>query len=499
MQSVSAQTASDRVFVVPVSAQLQADFDLLRQAQLYDQQGGQRDKFTAHTIDKLAQHIVCRHYSGLCYELAHLSWAVVNTGSKDALLDYFYIQENVYASGFTQYFQKIGPCKLPEAQVCFHSRESDATAHNAIEITIHQHRFSITASRINILAAMLEWLLNFVPNLLVQIDEALNGKSHNAIQSLASQLQKEIYEYLNKHLVQAKAQAKFHYMSAWLQEREVSQFTDQSLLELWIDAKNRDGMSRFTTVVKDVFQFQEAITKTHTEKALMQAQDISEQDQAEWLFETLDTITEPQISLAQLTNTPKLLSKQQAEKLQLLSDYSAMCQRFPMTWLRYDVFGQYQANCIQAQRNQNISAEAFTLPNENLYGQLLKHFQAQLKLNEHTCLAVIHILLQDNYEGVQTLLSLDTFNMSGDDTETLKRRCQQAFLRNNRQGFTDKTIVEDKAIYVDNTLALLLLSNAITQLFSRNKALFNTLTKDDEKYRSDGCIFKDELMQRMIK
>jgi hypothetical protein len=537
---------SQQDFAVEVSEQLKADFMLLREAHLYTSSDAQTPKFNEKTVDKFAQHIVCRHYGTLCYELSHLCWAIVNTGSRGALLDFFYVQENIKPKRFSTFFKGNAPCQIPQASVSLKAGEG---AHSFLHISIHQHQFSLSAGRVNLLAACLEWLLNFVPNLLETLYEELNGKTFNAIQSLASTLQKHIYHYLNKHLPQAKVQAKFHFMSHWLNERQCASFDDKNILSFWQNAREREGMSRYTTVVRDIFQYQQALSSAQNASLLNNANELAEHIESEHVFDAIDAFVDQQICLEALTEVPKLLSKQQAEKLQLIADYPHKIKDFPLSLLRYIVFGQYQAKCIQAQRNQSLNVDSFTLSPLNEYDVILQHFAAQLKLNEQTWMAVLHILFSEDSADVLTVLTakdnfldllLDSKTGAKEqvsvlqsklyapsliepsssikqgggeiasgkgtaseifaDSEVLrsfKAMCKQSHARNNRQGFTLKSQLDDVSVYVDNTMSLLHVSSALQSVLLKNDALFKDLSQKEQNYQADGCILKDELMKRM--
>lgn len=549
MQGVGNAVESEHAkqdFAVEVSEQLKADFMLLREASFYTGGDAQTTKFNEKTIDKFAQHIVCRHYGNLCYEIAHLCWAIVNTGSRGTLLDFFYVQENVTPNRFTAFFKHTAQCQIPQASVSLKAGEG---AYSFLHISIHQHQFSLSAGRINLLAACLEWLLNFVPNLLETLNEALDGKSFNAIQSLASALQKHVYHYLIKHLPQAKVQAKFHFMSHWLSAHRYPSFDDESVLSFWQSAREREGMSRYTTVVRDIFQYQQALSSAQNASSVNDANDLAEHIESERVFDAIDVFVDEQICLEILSEVPKLLSKQQAEKLQLIADYPRQVKDFPLSLLRYVVFGQYQAKCIQAQRNQSLNIDTFAVSPINEYDVLLQYFSAQLQLNEQTWMAVLHILFSEDSPDVLLLLTAkDNFldqlldsnvatkaqvlvlqsklhaqaskkrslgvapadsELSSEksamlkmfaDSEILlsfKAMCKQAYARNNRQGFTLKSQLDDVSLYLDNTMSLLDLSSALKRILMKNEALYQSLSKKDEKYQADGCIFKHELMKRM--
>jgi hypothetical protein len=294
-----------------VSEHLKAEFDMLR-----DVIGNNGQvKFTRKTVDSLAQHLVCRHYGNLCYEFAHINWAIIFTHTnycrgndhkqaigtptiskpssiQQVLLDFYWISQCNSPRAFNAYFTQINHDKRANADSAFSvvaiinasatkipgrddntlSRLSDAPVNTSstpllagITLNIHGHSFSISANRANLLACFMEWLVCVVPNLLSLIETALLGNGHNAIREFSSVLQKHIYNYLGQHLPPAKLQLRYRLLQSWFQEYAdlaVSDINDDSVLKFWQQHNSQEGYGKFSNVVKDSLSYQQALEIT---------------------------------------------------------------------------------------------------------------------------------------------------------------------------------------------------------------------------------------------
>jgi len=238
-------------------------------------------------VDRFARYIVCRNYKNLCYELAHLCWAISNSTqninrnsaqnstqkntqreSEHALFDYFYIQEIVTPRAMLEHFESVskGDCVMPSASLTVtHSATSpDSSTVAGVTVNIHQHRFCIHSNRANLLAVCMEWLVTISPNIFERAHDAVYGKGHNAISQLSSDWQKIIYDYLKEHLPPVKTQSKFQYYRDYLQglvlqgkslegkglqekgsqENSLERFSDEHMLPLWQSLAEREGVTR---------------------------------------------------------------------------------------------------------------------------------------------------------------------------------------------------------------------------------------------------------------
>jgi hypothetical protein len=103
-----------------VSASLQAEFEMLRETQSIglqedcaSKQYNSIKKYSAKTIDKLAQYILCRNYGKACLELAYLCWPIVRHQEySKGLLDFFWIDETISPRKFRERMQELAQAEL---------------------------------------------------------------------------------------------------------------------------------------------------------------------------------------------------------------------------------------------------------------------------------------------------------------------------------------------------------------------------------------------------
>ncbi|WP_395342753.1 hypothetical protein PN836_001745 [Ningiella sp. W23] len=542
-----------------VSEALKNELKLLLDASFAHADKGSMLKFTEKTVNKLSQHIISRHYANLSFELAHLCWVICNLNPRMAdkqhqarssvsqvanpVFSYFYENELVTAKRMQAFFDQTESLSiaLAHASVEYIYIKSDDVA-PSIAIKIHQHAFSISTSRANILAAFVEWLVGFIPQFFERTHDALSGQGFNGISGLASQWQKQIYAYLSEHLLPVKAQAKHDYMDSFLKRQGVSQFDDDAILTLWrtvgssSESESRpQGMTRFTSVVKDVFQFEIAIDKAQHMNALS----FSSEYEQEWMseqiqvdleedlrqssltFSALSEVVDERIPVDLLLSDPKLLSKQQAQRWQLLADYPRQTAKRGLTFIRYECLGAIQAKFSQALRAKRDPMPIFALGEHESYGGFAKKCVAQHGVNIESLRAIVHILLRSAPEMAFELIYEDEKLMSGlmqsfeqksrAVSETGSLSCDfrklthglahemtlQAYKQNNRQGFTASSELNDPTVYQNKAQILLSLDKAIQDLISNQPALFTQGEALDAKYHSDGLIFINELKTRI--
>ncbi|MDU0356400.1 hypothetical protein RS130_23130 [Paraglaciecola aquimarina] len=72
-----------------------------------------------------------------------------------------------------------------------------------LHMQFDKSEFAISATRIGVLAVMLEFIVNIEPAQLAHIEQSLIGASTDAIKQLSSRLQKLIYSYLKQHIPEA--------------------------------------------------------------------------------------------------------------------------------------------------------------------------------------------------------------------------------------------------------------------------------------------------------
>lgn len=372
-------SADTSIVAYGVSDQLKAEFDMLREVSCT--QG--KIKFPAKTVDTLAQHVVCRHYSNLCYEFSHLNWALIyaNTNStrgiQTALVDYYWIDQCHWPQHFNRYFSVLcQPIKDTQDEAITlsinHELSSGSREKTAgISLRVYDHYFSISASRANILACFMEWIICIVPDLLNVLETSLHGKGHNAISEFSSFLQKQIYDYLSKHLPPAKLQQRFRLIQNWYSSPPQKQMSDDNLLDFWQQHSTLEGYGKYSNVLKDSLSYLTALAMVKTsvnvqyantddnsyESSIDQYSNEQMHNEANLHFESVSQYSaKSELTISRLLDSPKVLNKQQVELFELFSKYPQHLLPLSGSWLRLQVFGKVQHQIIQMIRVKDVLA-----------------------------------------------------------------------------------------------------------------------------------------------
>jgi hypothetical protein len=537
-----------------VSEQLKSEFDLLRDLR---SDNGQH-KFTSRTVDTLAQHLVCRHYSNLCYEFAHINWALVflnanthsarSTGSiQHALLDFYWITQCQSSSRFARYFDHIVNVGEPQTTSSISveyaggansgSMPSSQNPRAAIVINIYEHRFTISASRANLLACFMEWLICIIPNLLGLIESTLLGQGHNAIREFSSVLQKHIYNYLKDHLPAAKLQSRYRLMQSFYKaqaDTQQSTLNDETVLKFWQLHNKEEGYGKFSSVVRDSLSYQKALDITQTGTKLQYAESISETDQSSHfsdendsaeMFQLLSQTGHYLIDASVLLEAPKALNKSSFELIELAANYPQYIVPLSISWLRVNVFGKAQNQIIQFARMKKLTqnkSDDFSVLVEQDYKEIVHTSIKLMANNQQTLLAIVHLLLSEKPKQACLILlklmnglplyekhidafsqmlnnenmkhdslgqaTLATWQLSHPWFKSLIVESSKAFKHINRQGFTEKTRLNPHQ-YVSTAEILFDLNKLIKQLLRHiNQNNSHTVSN----FEADRFIFLNE-------
>ncbi|MFT6268377.1 MAG: hypothetical protein ACJAVV_001185 [Alphaproteobacteria bacterium] len=572
MNSASAFTEQS-IVNYGVSEHLKAEFEMLR-----DVEGNNGNaKFTNKTVDSLAQHLVCRNYGNLCYEFAHINWALIFTNTntnrpsniQQALLDFYWITQCSSSSAFSAYFKKIdidskANANSPITVISIagdklvkepKSRSGSSSTHldtstkpsmSGITINIHEHSFTISATRANLLACFAEWLVCVVPDLLGLIENMLLGKGHNAIREFSSVLQKHIYYYLSEHLPPAKLQLRYRLLQSWYQDNaytNLSDINDGSLLKFWQQHNTQEGYGKFSSVVKDSLSYQHALDITHTSVSLQYA--VNSDDMAEELPDLLPEDADAQgsaifslaaqydathmIDAKSLLNTPKVLNKQQFELIELAARYPYYILPLVTTWLRLQVFGKAQHQIIQLVRIKRLNIGC-----EQDYFALCEHDYEDVKhacvslmaSNQQVLLAIVDVLITEtpkqaclillklmssmskyeayvssfarmldessdlniNEVSAVNLSTLAQWQLTNPWLKDLLGQCRIAFKHINREGFTAKSLLGSHC-YISSAERLFDLNKTLKQLVTN---INNKEQHSAAKFEADRLIFTNE-------
>lgn len=529
-----------------VSAQLRADFDMLREVSVDTTDsytsGSSINKFSSASVDLLAQQLVCRNYSNACYELAHLCWAILHSktishqqsclnvqSSQQVLLDYFWIQQVCTKNSFIAYFEsrKLANSSITGANFSVHD--------GFLQLCIHQHKFAISANRANFLSCLMEWLICVVHDLLPTLHNTLFGKGHNAISQMASTLQQEIYRYLGDHLPAAKLQKRYRLFEQFYTHLHNAHktVTNDSILAFWQQHCEREGFTKYSAAVYESLAYLDAIDSVRTSQHLQFAQSIeldqelkdNNDDSLEnsvishaneaFLTHIQYSSTQTQLPLMLLTQRPKVFNKAQHELAECIALYPTYFPDFTLSWLRCQSFGKWQNKLIQATRKDNIKAlSEYTLDDYNEIKTRTLHMLAN---SQQTLMAIVAIMLDEN--PMQALLLLLTISNSVANMREHKTRLQEildktdeinaaslarlrlaqpwfakilndcniALKQINRNGFTANTRLEQYE-YIDTVKDLLRLNQKLSTVLAR---FIKQNLNEAAKFSSERFIFTD--------
>lgn len=541
-------TKETSIVAYGVSDQLKAEFDLLREVNCTEG----KIKFSSSSVDMLAQHIVCRHYSKLCYEFAHLNWALIHANSNNTssiqniFVNYYWLEQCHWPQYFKQYFTNL--CEPIESAIdqkiglyTNHNISDDIlTKSEGITLKIYDHIFSISASRANILACFMEWLIGVVPDVLNTLEIHLHGKGHNGIREFSSLLQKQIYEYLSDHLPPAKLQQRFRLIQSWYSTSAKNAMNDDSLFDFWQQHNNIEGYGKYSTVVKDSLSYLNALSVLDTSLNVQHASDtidnaecasaqgldeLLEQDEAFHFSSISQYRAQTVLPISDLLNAPKAINKQQFELFELFSQYPQHLMPLSSTWLRLQVFGKVQHQIIQMNRVKNplaIDSDHYAGLYGTGYQQITNDCVRLLASNQQSLLAISQLMLSispnqaclilltllpqmpsfENFTSEFSILLEDAVSAgkSIDKAVVLQWRLTYPWLNKlfkqtelalkqiNRQGFTATSLLPSED-YLRCAELLFDLNKLIKQVVKR----INKQNQDSqEKFEADRLIFHNE-------
>ena len=525
-----------------VSDQLMAEFEMLREVNCA--QG--TTKFPNKTVNTLAQHIVCRHYSNLCYEFSHLNWAIIyanmnstsDSSIQAGLVNYYWIEQCHWPQHFKQYFSKrCLPIMATQNEAIAVNINNDINNNidaktSGITLRVYDHSFSISANRANILACFMEWIICIIPDLLITMEASLQGKGHNAIREFSSFLQKQIYDYLSQHLPPAKLQQRFRLIQNWYTEQVQKHITDDNLLAFWQQHNTIEGYGKYSNVVKDSLSYLTALAMVKTSVSVQYAdtsidsltdQHLNEATvHYEWVSQQS---AQTELPIARLMKAPKALNRQQVEFFELFSQYPQLLLPLSVSWLRLQVFGKVQHQIIQMTRVKDSLAT-----NKQHYTELCQTDYQHIKLNcvrlmasnqqsllaisqlmlafspNQACLILLKLMpqipsLEPFAQDFATLLedavsenrnidkkSVLQWQLSYPWVNTLFKQAQVALKQINREGFSASTLLQSED-YAQCAELLFDLNKLIKQVV---KQINNKKQDSQDNFDADRLIFISE-------
>ncbi|MFT5162021.1 MAG: hypothetical protein ACI9FJ_000589 [Alteromonadaceae bacterium] len=335
-----------------VSDELVGMFDSLRETP-----GMAGNKFRLDDVNGVAQSVVCRNYGKACLELSYLLYSVMQltpTSRHSPLLDFFWLNEAITPRRFRLAFAGLTPGDENTVYI----------GKDFLHISLDNSEFAISPTRVGFLAVLFELLVNVSPQLLQDAEVQLEHGRLAQLKAFSSQLQKSLYAYLNDHLVPAQQQRRFRFLSQWLKaqdptQRLKEQINDELILQFWqhqaLEQDDGLGFRRYRTVVENFISLLQALAIGDNKQQIAHAATIGyDTEQGEIHPELLDHLltSEDEISdIGWLSGSVKFITKQQLQLLEPLILAGGAVSRLPLSVARTRLFGDWQAELVQAVRN----------------------------------------------------------------------------------------------------------------------------------------------------
>lgn len=453
------------------------------------------DKFAPSDMNDLSQAIICRNYGHSCLRLSYLLAAVIlvangsdnNSKRQSPLLQVFWFDEMVNAKRFREFFADI-----ELANLVFDG--------SFLKLSFDGEAFDISPTQVGYLSAFLEFLVNIIPGVLAKAEQQLADSSVKSVKQFATDLQASLYHFLKSHLSEAQDMRRFRFISTWLDEQSAADsggITDGTVLRFWQQVAIADedglGFKRFRTVAENFSSYVQAVAIGQSKKALNYCVSIGyEVESGELSPEHLEHIisdNDDGLDIQWLGGNPKFLSKQQLALITPILHVGIARDKLPLTLLRASIFGDWQAQLIQATRNKgkgkNSVIDKLQQGCELDYQQYLANLSKLLNDAQKVQAALLHIFVsleqgeffsqaafvfeQAVLEQVQQQLEachgqieghgmyelaieqffkqLAAFKLQNRVVNEQLAIAQKAFATNNRVGFKDMPLVDDLPIY----------------------------------------------------
>jgi hypothetical protein len=535
-----------------VSATLQAEFEMLRDTlsirEYQEKQASKTEtihqyKYATKTIDKLAQYLLCRNYGKACLELAYLCWPIVrHQEHSKGLLHFFWIEEAITPTHFRH---SIAP--LTKLNSC-----APLVSLNEMGMLIRSAKqtFTISASRVMLLSALLELLVSNIQGTLEDIESHLSTSDEKCVGKLASYLQKKLYEFLKPHLPTANLQQKYRYIHQWVNENcGKEKLNDNAVLKFWTSSIDEEGYVKFESALVDIIDYQFAYEQVDVSRKIAHGQtdlpivgadnsaDEDEQNSAAWLYDAVfeangEILTPP----TWLVDQPKFVTKKEYAYVALLFELRQSATQFPLSVMRTEVFGRWQNAIIQHGRDKNVVVIDEPHQDYAMYLQLLDSWRKQAANTLLSCAAILYEqkdarcltvlsqgvgLLVERKEKAEFRKMLQRlFDINKKETGKIELTfthisrwllqsptlnnffglARKALAKNNRAGFKNNNDYHAADIYEQGAEQIVQGAKLVHDL---NEAVLKQIENKNQQFgsleaifRSDLFIFKSELVKR---
>lgn len=495
--------------------------------QLKDTPGRNGYKYHSRDVEQICQDLICRNYGSVCYELSFLCWAIVNHPryASSALLNFFWVEENIKPKIFRQAFSQ--PIKLEHGKIVM--------ATDYLQLQLGDLAFSISPTRVSVLAVMLEIIASIDPTQLNNIETQLIGADSQKVKQLSSELQKLIYAYLAEHIPKASIQERFRAVGSWLAQRNLTanNLTDEDVLNFWLTPPTQASYIKYATVFNDLLDAVNAIEEVETqfnaEYALSLGHNKEQGEiEAQWVQDNLFEQTRSSEDLNWLCQSPKFLTLTQYNLIKDLLSHQKMLPQLPLSFLRLAIFGNWQAVLVQKKRQSpQALAEKLQQTPKRQYQDYVHDLAACLTQNQQVQQSIAYIFYSLNsplFVGImrtqipfklqQSLKVWMTEQLEDPDKtqsdyfqyidlwvsqepalQAWLNQAAHAFKQNNKEGFKTLPPIEALDLYQDGSDAL----TQCQQVLERYLSALNNKTEKNSSleniYRSDLCIFSNRFKQ----
>ena len=332
-------------------------------------------KYSAAVCRRLTRWIVCRSYAGPLRELCHLIVASDRVvGSMPG------------AQGYEILFWGMGAARAAAFRAAFQNNASSDRIERleaGIRATYADGAFGIAYTRMPFLSALMEFLVSVFgyADLDAQFRALPAGKvTKGAVDALANDFARHVYQYLSTHLPTAQSHRKFRAVMSYLRHVDggtvgAHSIDDDAVLSFWIfasmDGRTANGVNRTTGDVKSfksVFHLmvavRDALAAAAQASAIDRARPIGtdrsagEIDPGEITPDSVDAalgpIHERQAPLDVLRAAPargiKFLKQTETDAIAPIIDYGDSALALPLSILRLQVMGPLQARLTEALR-----------------------------------------------------------------------------------------------------------------------------------------------------
>ncbi len=461
---------------------------------LRDTPGISEKKFRREDVNKVAQYLVCRNYGKACLELSYLAWAVVNyptnTLANAPLIEFFWLNESISPKRFRQAFSE--PFQDNDIQISLNK--------DGLQLQLSTSSFTISPTRVGVLAVLLEVLTTLAPQQLSSIEQQLKGSLNNKpIKALSSEFQKQIYQYLAEHLIPAQQQRRYRYVTQWLDQKHKQQLlapnellSDEIILEFWqfscVD-ESSPGYKLYASAFHDLLDVEQALKQAKNAIALGNSFSLGEDvDAGEYSPELIQNLLFNDVTEIQdyswLCQSPKFLTKSQWNFVEPIMNHRAYAKPLLLSFMRLAIFGQWQASLVQAKRKSSqITEKKLNQPLTQSY-QIFQGELVGIKAPiQNVILAIIHIFYaQQDSRYLGMALSCLAKEQQVKLKSLIAEQLQDKSLVDNDEALPEYTSPEEMAAANKKLFILskpiLLQSQVLQQLINAANKSFKNNNKD---------------------